>query len=285
VEVSRQHERKPPPPPKITKPPSIQWQQRGLSFIKYAEDLMWQQDNNPAMAYFMAGGLTTETILRARLGWNKGNWMDRPERWGFEPESSGSPRIFLGQGAVIPLFAYGVLWGIKIRYIPRNEYPKGKFQKYGGPRGSVSCLYGLDDMRPGFPALYVEGERDRLLAWQELGAVIDPVTTGGAAKRIPQEAIAPLLHCPALLVAHDGDSAGLLGRKRILEQVAYRAVPIPVPNGHDLTSMHTEIVSLKTWFVNSIGNLLGAAQGDSPASAIELLTERLALLREEKKCT
>lgn len=278
IELSKWKERKPPPAPKITKPPSVAWQEIGMRYIAYAEKMMREHADNPARQYFTEGGLTEATIKAARLGWAHKWWFDSPERWGFPEDDS---RIFLGQGAVIPLFAYNILWGIKIRYLPPREYPKGVFTKYGGPRGSITCLYGLDDMRPGYPALLVEGERDRLLAKQELGAVVDAVTTGGSAKGIPQEAIAPLLHCPALLVAYDGDLAGLLGANKVLAQVAYRANPLVVPHGYDLTSLHQDGHDLKTWFVNSLGKMAGAGPGETLDDAIAAVVERLNRLKED----
>jgi len=277
VKVSGRQKKAPPPPPNAVQPPPILWQERGLSFISYAEGMMWARPDNPGRAYLRKGGLTDNIIKSARVGWNPKNYYVEPSHWGM----SGRTKIACGRGVVFPQFAYGSLWGIKIRLIPEQEYPprSGNIMKYSGPRGSVTCLNGMDDMREGFPALLAEGDRDRLLILQELGAVVDPVTCGGSQKTIPQQAIAALLHCPELLIAYDGDLAGLLGKGKVLEQVAYRAHPLTVPQGYDLTSYHQEGNDLRVWFANSLGRLVGASPGETLEDSISIITERLEGLK------
>jgi len=274
VKVNGRQTRKPPPAPSAVQPPPILWQERGLSFISYAEEKMWAFPENPGRVYLHEGGLTDETIKGARVGWNPRNVFAPSSHWGL----TGDTKIACNRGVVFPQFAYNILWGIKIRLIPPKEH-----MKYSGPRGSITCLNGMDDMRDGFPALLTEGDRDRLLALQELGAVVDPVTCGGSQKTIPQQAIAALLHCPALMIATDGDLAGKLAKEKALAQVAYRANPLPVPLGYDLTSLHQGGHDLKTWFVNSLGALVGAEDERTLDASIEALVERLNSLKEEGK--
>jgi hypothetical protein len=270
VRVNGRQKRKPPPPPRETQPPPILWQERGLSFVSYAEEKMWAFPENPGRAYLHEGGLTDETIKHARVGWNPRNVFAPPSYWGLD----GTTKIACNRGVVFPQFAYGVLWGIKIRLIPPKEN-----MKYSGPRGSVTCLNGMDSMREGFPALLTEGDRDRLLVQQELGSIVDAVTCGGSQKTIPQQAIAALLHCPALMIATDGDLAGRLAKEKALAQVAYRANPLPVPQGYDLTSLHQDGHDLKLWFVNALGKLAGANSGDTLEESIAALAERLCRLK------
>ena len=266
----------PRPAPSITAPPPVLWQEMAGRFVSWAEAKMWEFPDNPARAYLHDGGLTDETIKAARIGWNPRKMFRKPATWGLD----GKAKVFLGKGAVIPLFAQGVLWGVKIRYLPPNKY-NGVEQKYGGPRGGVTCLSGMDSMRPGYPALLVEGERDFLLARQELCPLVDVVTLGGNQKTIPSQAVAALLNAAHLFIAFDGDLAGMLGRDKILSEVAYQATALNVPQGYDLTAMHQKGIDLRAWFAYSIAGLLGVLPGVTLEGAIEGLVKKLGRLKND----
>jgi hypothetical protein len=103
-----------------------------------------------------------------------------------------------------------------------------------------------DDYREGRPVLVCEGELDTLLAAQELGDVVQPVTLGTAAGRLAWGPFAHRLRRLGVYVALDGDEAGDRGYEGLLA-VLPQAVRLRPPEGMDLTDLHQD-TGLREWF-------------------------------------
>jgi hypothetical protein len=140
----------------------------------------------------------------------------------------------------------GEVWYLKVALLPgdlvkcqgcgerapaRQACPKcGAHNKYRGVKGNrTAAIFGADDLAGAPMALFVEGEFDAMIAWQELRDVIAVCTLGSAATR-PDLATwgAYLLPVERIYAAYDADEAGqkgLAALKHLSERV--RACPLP----------------------------------------------------------
>jgi hypothetical protein len=210
--------RLPPPPPHplplhttcpVTAPPST-WQTRGLELVALAQDTLWSAAGQPGLVELRRRGLTDETNRRAGLGWNPHDRWDDPARWGF----TGGRKIWLPRGLIIPWFIGDELWRIRVRrpdvdvssggarYISPRLYPEGERV------GDHEALYNADALRPGHPAVLLEGELDCLSVAQAAGDPVVAVATGSVSGGRRPRWIARLARAAPVLVAYDADEAG-----------------------------------------------------------------------------
>jgi hypothetical protein len=194
-----------PAPP--TFPPSAAWQERARAFVTYAQEQLWAEFPRPALTWLRDRTLADETIRQARLGWNPEPLHDKAGRWGFLPEHRP---IWLPRGLVIPWFAGGYLWRVNIRRpdddLARDHRPGlTRPAKYIGPAGYAQGLYNADALRPGQPAILVEGEIDCLTIAQHAPKLVVPVATGATTHAWRPRWIAKLLTCSQVLLAFDAD--------------------------------------------------------------------------------
>jgi hypothetical protein len=232
-------------------PPSALWQERAREFAAYAQGQLWTIGGMPGLDYLCGGGLTVATIRRFGLGWNPRSLWDDPTHWGLS-----SDRVFLPRGVVIPCEALGSLWYVKIRrFDPRGQPRTETGAKYGGPRGGKGALFGVDDLRSdGRPLLLCEGERDAMLASQELSDLADVATLGGAGRRNLGHWALWLLPCRQILAAYDADAAGYEGAA-YLASLMERVQAVRVPHGGDLTGFHVGGGNLRDWLCERLERL------------------------------
>lgn len=247
-------ERLPAPVPQETAPddsqPPDMWQARARAFSSWASEQLWTDAGAPGLAYLRAGGLTDDTIRAWGLGWCPGGHHGRAlresgDRWGLD-----TAPVYLARGVVIPCEVAGVFWYVKIRRFDAQgqlEAGDGPQPKYSGPRGSKTALFGADLFKGGGrPLLLCEGERDTMLAWQELGSGVDVGTMGGAGKNGVGRWVFWLLPYKRILAAFDADGAGRRGAEW-WAGVSRRVVPARVPHGNDLVEFHVAGGSLRAW--------------------------------------
>jgi hypothetical protein len=174
--------------------------------------------------------LTTRTIRAARLGYVPGDFHS----W----------RVLEGMdvpcGITIPWFAADALWAVKVR----RAYGTPKYQQIKG--GNVNGLYGADRLADRDGALFCEGEFDALLARQEAGNLVAPVTLSSATAILSSRWYAELTHCHTVLVAYDRDAAGEKGANRLLS-LSPRFRPVQVPQGKDITEFYLKGSDLYGW--------------------------------------
>lgn len=104
-------------PPALTVPPSEQWQERANAFVTYGEEQLWSEVGKPVRDELLAGGLTEETVRKARLGWNPGILFDQRERWDLPAKRNRRGRVsraWLPRGIVFPTWVDGLLWRVLI---------------------------------------------------------------------------------------------------------------------------------------------------------------------------
>ena len=213
-----------------SEPPEWSWQRRAECVASQAEETLWSDVGEPALNYLIDRGLTTATIRTARLGYVPGDFRG----W----------RVIEGLdvpcGISIPWFAADALWAVKVR----RAYGTPKYQQIRG--GNVSGLYGADQLVNRDVALFCEGEFDTLLARQEAGDLVAPVTLSSASVMLSSRWYAELTHCHTILVAYDRDAAGQKGANRLLS-LSPRFRPVHLPKGKDITEFYLQAGDLYTW--------------------------------------
>jgi DNA primase len=140
-----------------------------------------------------------------------------------------------------------VLWAVNVRRpLPKNvEDDKYKLVKGSRRKGG---LYWVDHLRLGTTVMFVEGEFDCLLAWQEAKDLVSPVTLGAATNRLHSRWYGDLIYSPQILVVEDADRAGETMGLR-LGTLSQRVQRIQVPIGKDLSDYHASqrFHTFRTW--------------------------------------
>ena len=120
--------------------------------------------------------------------------------------------------------------------------------------------------------LLCEGERDALLAIQELSNLVDVATLGGAGRRCLGHWLLWLLPYRRILTAYDADNAGRQGAYH-LASLSGRVQGIQAPHGKDLTGFHAEGGDLRAWLSGHLEPLGVAPTTDWQAQAAAILAE------------
>lgn len=197
-------------PKKVTSAP-VSWHEGAGRFVKNSCERLLK--NRDVLSQLAALGISRETAELCKLGWNDKDKSVPRAAWGL-PEilnkQTGKPKkIWLPEGLVLPMFDAGQVvkikirrpqeetsWGAKLRYweVPGGE--NNRFHRYGKIDWKIWVL--------------VETERDAVLVWQHVRQLrIGAMGTGGAAKR-PSNLDAEILrNADVILLALDGDAAGI----------------------------------------------------------------------------
>jgi hypothetical protein len=193
-------ERKAAPPiaPEKCEPPAHVWRAAAAGF------LLWSQDYvDRALPYLTSRGLTEQTAKSAGLGFNPETRETSRAKWGLAPDAEYGDRFWLPAGIVIPSYAHGALWKLQIR----RETVKDGQERYKTVTGSRNALYGADSLRPGQPAILVEGPFDAMAVRQAAGDLCGVVASGTSGARHIKW-IGALALCGEVLVSLDADGPG-----------------------------------------------------------------------------
>ncbi len=250
-----------------TKAPAAGWQDRARAFVGWAHgELMADTD---ALAYLLGRGLSPETIVKAKLGYNPRELYDKDlARWGI----SGMVAVWLPRGWVIPCEAGGILQYVKVRRraedLARCEawnaaHPqtsrKKPVQKYHALQGSQKrgAVYGLDSMPGHTDLVIVEGELNALILGQALLDVAAVVSVGDAGNVPGTQALAAMATARRWYLAFDPDKAGDKGRDKLAETYR-RARLLPTPWGdrgdkYDLNDAYRDGEDLAAWVIPHLG--------------------------------
>ncbi len=244
---------KPELPQRSAEPPSTTWQTRAQQFVAYAEAQLQDNSARPWQE-LRQWGLTDETVRLWHLGWNPRDLYDDPVRWGLQGK-----RIYLPCGITIPHFVDQQVWSVKIRryqgWQPASA-PKYIQPRHGdaGDTASYDTLFGVDLLLGvNRTLLLTEGEKDCLLAWQELHDLTDVAALCGAAKTIPARWMGYLLPYARIFVAYDNDRAGWDGSAKLAQQSG-RLHSIRVPIGEDLVDFVQRGGDLRAWFAFQVAH-------------------------------
>lgn len=203
-------------------PPALNWQESVNAIVALAENQLWSADGQRALTWLRDRGLTDDTIQTAQLGYIPGHYRAWNNLFG----------IAVPCGIAIPWIAEGAIWGIKVR----RAKGKPKYEQIAG--GNLAgALYGVDHVVPGKAVLFTEGEFDCLIAWQDAGDLVSPVTLGAASNALDPRWYAYLACASNLLSCYDADESGNLGSKR-LAALTSRVKEVKVPSGKDVNEYH-----------------------------------------------
>lgn len=224
--------------------PSPEWQSRARYHIMRCQNTLWAAGGRRGLDYLMnERGLTEKTIRHFRLGYNGGDVFDPPDKWGQDGK-----KIYLpGPGIVIPHISgvdeegKPVVWGMKVRRFepPSNWDGKRKNWRYTAPRGTVTCVLGLDDFGQGLtgpppslagpdykrPLLFCSGEFDLMTAWQEagpgseMGAMVDVSSLAGEGKGLPGTWFDFCMAYELILIGYDADAEGQKATSKLVESL------------------------------------------------------------------
>ncbi|MBE2270745.1 MAG: toprim domain-containing protein [Anaerolinea sp.] len=213
----------PPPrrPHESTEPPAFEWQEAARKVVEYAEEKLWSLEGQSALTYLFQRGLTSRTIKAARLGYIPGWYHGWHSLYG----------LTIPCGIVIPWFAAGALWAVKVR----RAFGEPKYAQIAG--GSSHGLYNADALEDRSRALICEGEFDTLIAQQEAGEMVAAVSLGSASATLAIRWYSALVTCSDVLVAYDNDAAGEKGAQRLCD-LSPRFRTIRVPHGKDITAFY-----------------------------------------------
>lgn len=258
--------------------PGPAWRARAEQFITWAESNL-QKSPEAQRCLEKERGLAPETWRTYRLGYNPSNLYDDPAHWGLTGK-----KIWLPRGMVIPSFWQKEPSYVKIRRpLPGQALGEyiGEWQaqdglpdvKFGGPRGGVACLFRLE-LSGHYPILVLtEGEWDTMLLWEYCPDLCDVGTLGGAVAKLDTLDLSLLTRYLAVLVVHDNDKAGEMGREYIAElHACFRRMQSIQPPAHDLTDFWKSGGDVRAWLAGQVaGGLENALRGiqDRRAPAIE----------------
>ena len=184
-----------PEPEAHADPPGQAWQKIAGRIAKQAADRLWSREGRRALAYLKAKrGLSEAIIASAQLGFLSG----QPTEW----KRIGG--LAVPCGILIPWYAEGALWGIKVRRAAGEQ----RYQQVSG--GNIrGGLYRADSIQAGLPLLLTEGEFDALTVCQMGGGQLSVVSIGSASYgHIQRRWLGKLLLAPRILVCTDADAAG-----------------------------------------------------------------------------
>lgn len=212
-------------------PPQERWQADARLAVEVCTRNLWESQGEAAREYLIKRHLKAETLRYWQLGYSPG------AKFG---------ELWVPRGVLIPCVVHAEIWYLKIALLPgdrvkcqgcRQQVPArrpcphcGTINKYRGVKGNrPAAIYGADELLGAWGALFVEGEFDALVAWQELQDVIAVCTLGSATNR-PDLATwgSYLLPLQVILAAYDADPAGQQGLTA-LQELADKVLPLDLP--------------------------------------------------------
>ena len=235
VAATRSHQERP------LRRPGAEWQYRAEQVAQQAERALWEPAGARALDYLQGRGLTPGTVKAARLGYIPEDIREPPELWGLP--ASHKP-VWVPRGIALPWRAEGHTWRLNVRR------PTGT-PKYIGPAGSSNGLCGADGLRPGRPALLVEGEFDALSVAQEAGDLVAAVASGSTCGARHSHWQRRLAQCSVVLVAFDSDAPGEQAAEWWLDALP-NAVRLLPAGGKDASAMLAAGADLRAWVAGSL---------------------------------
>jgi hypothetical protein len=240
--------------------PSDLWQQHAEKFVDHChQQLLGNDGPDSALAYLAGRGITRETAIKHRLGWNPGeNGKDAyraREAWGLDTiEKDGKKKkLWLPIGLVIPLYVNNVLRRVRIRIPNERRTEKYSLPYYLVP-GSSMDTYVINPAAKAF--VVIEAELDAILVDQFAGDLVGSMAMGNSTAKPTAGAYALLENCLHISNALDydakttddgryqnaGGTAWLWWKKHFPQAERW-----PVAVGKDPGDMHKAGVDVREW--------------------------------------
>lgn len=258
-------------------PPTEQWLEQAWPFLIACQERLWSDGGAKALAWLRSRGLTDATISAAGLGYCDYDHYVTREDWGLGPETTkdGKPKgLWLPRGVLIPWIVDKELWAIRIR---RPTKPEDALRYYFIPGGQASGLYNADKIKPGHPAMIVEGELDALTIGQ---ANYTAAATGSTQGSRRTRWIARLSTASTVLVAYDNDEAGDNAAAYWLEALPHAKRWRPYWG--DANQLQQDRVSVAAWIAAGLG-VQPTTIGDRPPLPIEKWVRGIVTIAEARR--
>ncbi|QDV34105.1 CHC2 zinc finger domain-containing protein [Tautonia plasticadhaerens] len=259
-----------PPRPRVPAWRDPAWQAAVNAIVEDAEARLWSPEGRPALEWLRRRGLEDHTLSRFRVG-----FLARPARsetvevLGLDVRSR--PRgVWMPRGVVLPWVAPGAWYsattgseepapearwcGVNVRRL-HEEVSRPWRKESDGPKLMAAAgserghAYPWPDLCAGVPALICEGELDALLAFQEVGHVMNVVTVGSACQNPSRHTIEALALCPVWFLALDADGAGRSGARLWFQRGPNKARVLDLTDGLDLTELNENSSGLKSLMI------------------------------------
>jgi DNA primase len=187
------------------KTPSDLWQQNALKIVEQAQAALYESCY--AQTFLIERGFATTSIERFKLGWLMDTYLHLSSNWGLPPviQNNKEKKIWLPRGLLIPTFADGKVYKLKIR---RTDWSSEDFlPKYVEVTGSSNAPAFYGSMEHPI-ALLLESELDGMLVAQETESLCCCIALGGASHRPDEKTDTLLKSKKCLLFSFDFDEAG-----------------------------------------------------------------------------
>src|SRR5262249_47591011 len=109
------------------------------------------------------------------------------------------------------------------------------------------ALYGADDLQPGKPVVFVEGEIKALLGKQVAGDLATFVTLGSATSRLAERWRSAVEAAPIVILIRDNDEAGKVNAERNTAGLPDDRIVVSVPAGKDLNDFAATGADIRGW--------------------------------------
>ena len=242
------------------------WQAAAEDLVVNAEQLLWNKEGRPAFDWLKRRGLADHIISFFRLGFVL-EWVqtdpvevlaDKQGKRGIKAPRGitfpwvGPNSAYSGPVEPTPRWA-----GINVRKLMPNVAdawvgPDKCMAVVGSERG---YSYPHCDLASGVPCLITEGEIDALLAFQEIGHLVNVVTAGGAKTQPQRELLSELAGCPYWLIATDHDDAGDEASAEWRARNPAKSRRLQLPHGKDIGEFVQDGGNLREWLLSELDRL------------------------------
>ena len=168
--------------------------------------------NQEQLAWLAARGISRESVIRHRLGWNGKDVYRQRKDWGLAEKlkDDGTPaKLWVPKGHVIPAYVDGVLRRVRVRKWEVRKGDPSDHRYYVIPTNPPGA--GMDTWISRLDAtvyVVVEAELDAILVEQAAGDLAGVVALGSSSTKPDARTSEALARAAMILVALDYDDAG-----------------------------------------------------------------------------
>jgi DNA primase len=256
-------------PREITAPADL-WIEHAEKFVEACHQQLLDlgEGEGTPLAYLLSRGITKETAIKFRLGWNQGEKgkaiYKAREAWGLETVMSGDKKkkLWLPIGLVIPFYLDSILRRVRIRIPVEHRTAEFSLSYYLVPGSSMDTFI----INPAAKAfVIIEAELDAILVDQLAGDLTGTMAMGNSTAKPTSAAFALLSDCLHISNALDYDArtsaegkyenpggVGWLWWKKHFAQ----AERWPVPVGKDPGDAFKDGIDLRAWITAGLPPVL-----------------------------